>query len=253
MPTTPWATIPSSCQAGLGGTLLTSGGFTITGNLTLNGPGTGLTLNGNNAQRIFTVNSGVTVTLSALKLQNGGIQNAGMLTLNNSTIQSSIWGSASIAGGAIGNTGTMVANNCTLSGNSVTDNYGGGIYNSGTLTVNNGILSGNSAPKWSGGGIYNRGALTVNNSTLSGNSTGGSGGGLRNGDSSATATVANTTLSGNSAQDSGGGIANAYGTLIVYNSTLSVTQPRALAPQMAAAVFGQEGAQRLQQPCSIAP
>ncbi|MBL8254126.1 MAG: hypothetical protein JNJ76_11045, partial [Candidatus Competibacter sp.] len=36
-------------QAGLGGILLTSGSFTITGNLTLNGPGTGLTLNGNNA------------------------------------------------------------------------------------------------------------------------------------------------------------------------------------------------------------
>ncbi|HHW77378.1 MAG TPA: DUF4214 domain-containing protein [Xanthomonadaceae bacterium] len=208
-------------QSSLGGILLSSGGFTITDNLTINGPGASLTISGNNAQRIFTINSGVTATFSALKLQNGGIQNSGTLTLNNSTIQSSIWGSASIAGGAIGNTGTMVVNNCTLSGNSATDNYGGGIYNAGTLTVNSSVLSGNTAPNWSGGGIYNTGTLTVNNSTVSGNSTDGSGGGIRNGGRSATATVNNTTLSGNSAQYGGGGINHESGTLTVRNSTLS--------------------------------
>ncbi len=207
-------------QAGLGGILLTSGRFTITGNLTLNGPGMGLTLNGNNAARIFTVNSGVTATLSALKLQNGGIANDGTLTLNNSTIQSSIW--ARRPGAAISNSGTLTVNNCTLSGNSTTNDWGGGIYNSdsGRITVNNSTLSGNSAQ--SGGGISNLGALTVNNCTLSGNSATGAGGGIQIVGSSATVTVTNTTLSGNSAQNGGGGIyLYSGGVLAIRNSTLS--------------------------------
>ena len=56
-------------QAGLNGLLLTAGGMTITGNLTIEGPGDSVTINGNNAARIFTVNAGATVTLSKLKLR----------------------------------------------------------------------------------------------------------------------------------------------------------------------------------------
>jgi hypothetical protein len=39
-----------------------------------------VTINGNNAARIFTVNAGATVTLSKLKLRNGGIDILGTLT-----------------------------------------------------------------------------------------------------------------------------------------------------------------------------
>ena len=73
-------------QPGLSGLLLTSGGMTITDKLAINGPGASLLITGNNATRIFTVNSGVTAALSYLNLQNGGVSNSGTLTLSNSTI-----------------------------------------------------------------------------------------------------------------------------------------------------------------------
>ncbi|HRD49355.1 MAG TPA: DUF4214 domain-containing protein [Candidatus Contendobacter sp.] len=193
-------------QSGLSGLLLTSGGMIITDNLVINGPGTGLIINGNNAQRIFTVNSGVTATLSNLKLQNGGIQNSGTLTLSNSTIQSSTW--AGNFGAAVGNGGIMTINSSLLTNNSAS--YGA-IYNSGTLTINSSTVSDN--PTF---GIYNDNddTLTVNSSTLSGNS----GSGIYSG-SRSVLTVLNSTLSGNSASI-GGGIRN-YGTATVRNCTLS--------------------------------
>lgn len=230
-------------QAGLSGLLLTSGGMTITDNLVINGPGTSLIINGNNAQRIFTVNSGVIATLSDLKLQNGGIENSGTLTLSNSTIQSSVWDDS--RGSAIYNRGIMTLSNSTLSGNS-SPGYYGTIENLGTLTINNSTVSDNPSGgisnKWvltvnsstvSGNpntGIYNGtdGVLTVLNSTLSGNTAGGShssgsGGGILN---EGTVTVRNSTLSSNSALATqsgygGGAIYNGSGTLTVLNSTLS--------------------------------
>ena len=209
-------------QAGLSGLLLSSGGFTITDNLAINGPGASLTINGNNAQRIFTINSGVTVTLSDLKLQNGGIENIGTLTLSNSTIQSSNWTNGN--GGAITNGGTLTMNSSTLSGNS-TGGSGGGIYNRGTLTLNNSTLSGNSASSAGGGICSDGGAVEVNNSTLSGNSTNSHGGGIfndRNNAAFATLTLSNSTVSNNSTGWNGGGIHNtARGTMTIRNSTIS--------------------------------
>ena len=206
-------------QAGLSGLLLTSGGMTITGNLVINGPGTNLTINGNNATRIFTVNSGKTVTLADLKLQNGGIQNSGTLTLSNSTIQSSTWNNSN--GGAITNSsGTLTVNNSTLSGNSSSGGSGGAIYSdSGKLIINNSVLSDNSAGY--GGGIYSYiGTLAVNNSTLSGNSA-NEGGGIYNGHGLSSLTVNSSTLFGNTASRGGGGIYHDGGTMIMHNSTLS--------------------------------
>ncbi len=222
-------------QSGLSGLLLTSGGMTITDNLAINGPGSSLVITGNNATRIFTVNSGVTATLSDLKLQNGGVSNSGTLTLSNSTIQSSTW--AGNSGAAVGNGGIMTINNSLLTNNSA--RYGA-IYNGGTLTVNGSTLSNNS-----GGGIYNNNekTLTVNSSTLSGNSGSGIysgvrsvltvlnstltsnsasiGGGIQ---SYGEATVRNSTFSGNSASSAdygGGAIYHEYGNMVILNSTIS--------------------------------
>ncbi|MCC9001772.1 MAG: hypothetical protein LM549_03985, partial [Candidatus Competibacter sp.] len=211
-------------QAGLGGILLTSGSFTITGNLTLNGPGTGLTLNGNNAQRIFKVDYNTNATLSALKLQNGGIENSGTLTLNNSTIQSSNWVNGN--GGAIYNDayGTLTMNNCILSGNTNSVGSGGAIANYGTLAVNSSVLSGNSAAY--GGGIdIAGGTVSINNSTVSNNSAQSEGGGIKNARNNAafaTLTLSNSVVSGNTAGIDGGGLYNtSSSTTTIRNSTVS--------------------------------
>ncbi len=211
-------------QAGLGGILLTSGGFIIADDLILNGPGTNLTISGNNAKRIFTVDYETTATLSALKLQNGGIENLGTLTLNSSTIQSSNWVNGN--GGAIYNDGygTLTVNNCILSGNTNSVGSGGAIFNYGTLAVNSSVLSGNSAAY--GGGIdIAGGTVSVNNSTVSNNSAQSEGGGIenaRNNAAFAMLTLSNSTVSGNTAGIDGGGIHNtSSSTTTIRNSTVS--------------------------------
>jgi CSLREA domain-containing protein len=162
--------------------------------------------------RIFTVNSGKTVTISGLAITNG----------------------SAIEGGGIRNDhGTLTVNNCTVSGNSA--NNGGGIENFGefsgtaTLTVSNCTFSDNStASLGTGGGIRNTGqhggsaTVTVVNTTLSGNSAQLAGGAIENagGDSgSAPLTIKNSTLSGNSAP-SGGGIDNEVATLTIGSTIL---------------------------------
>ena len=117
-------------------------------------------------------------------------------------------GFASGYGGGIleGSGATLTANNCIISGNSVSYFTGGGGiyagYNS-TLTLNNCTLSSNSAPVSDGGAICNDGSsTTLNNCTLFANSADAGGGGIYNQD---VLTLNNCTLFGNSAY-SGGGI-----------------------------------------------
>src|SRR5262249_8493077 len=80
-------------------------------------------------------------------------------------------------GGAINNAGALTINNSTLSTNR--SDFGGAIYNSGTLTVTNSTISGNSANydylfyTGHGGAIYNSGTLTVRHSPISGNAASG--------------------------------------------------------------------------------
>jgi hypothetical protein len=182
---------------------LTSAALTIDKNITITGAGHSVTVSGNNARRVFYVNSGVTATLDNLTVANG-----------NSTGEN--------GGGIYNNGGALTITNSTISGNSAgSNNSGGGIYNNGgALTITNSTISGNSAGTYDvGGGIANwSGTLTVTNSTFSGNSSGAMGGGIYN--YSATLNVTNSTFSGNSAWG-GGGIANWSGTLTVANSTFS--------------------------------
>jgi hypothetical protein len=177
---------------------LTGGALTITKNLTISGPGASdLAVSGNNAAQVFAVNSGATVTISGLTIENGA---------------------ASGGGGGISNSGTLTVTNSIITANT-TDAFGGGIMNFGVLTLTKSTVSGNSASCCNGGGIYNGGTLSLINSTIAGNSVAlFFGGGIYN---ASVLNMANDTLSGNTAGCChGGGIAN-YGTLTVKNTLLA--------------------------------
>ena len=195
---------------------LTSGELLVDKRVTISGPGANtLAVDANHASRVFYIDSGKTVTISGLTIENGSV------------ILPDDVGAGIYNHGATVTVSNCTVSNSTLSGNSATNSSGGGIYRNGysgsaTVTINNSTLSGNSAS--SGGGIISDGAgqngsatLTINNSTLSGNSataylgTDGSGGGIASTgqqQGSAMVTINNSTLSGNSAIGSGGGIFN---------------------------------------------
>jgi hypothetical protein len=135
-------------DSGVTGTItLTSGDLLIEHSLTIIGPGVStLAISGGNTSQVFIVNSGATVSISGLTVENGNS------------------GGTGTDGGGIQNFGALTMTNCTLSGN-IADRAGGGIFNSGTMTLTNSTVSANSAV--GGGGIFDSGTLTVTNSTLS--------------------------------------------------------------------------------------
>jgi CSLREA domain-containing protein len=240
------------------GTLtLTSGALVINRNLTITGPGAGITVSGNNSSRVFNITAG-TVSISGVTISQGRV----MGVPNPFTTGQAGTGS----GGGIANEGTLALTNCTLSNNLATggpstagagqggDGSGGGIANGGTLILANCTLSGNSASGGqggpsggrgglgSGGGIANNGTLTMLDCTLSSNhSSGGSGGGGgNNGDAegggianSGSLNVTNSTIANNNAVGAPGGISGGSagdgcgggivtsGTATIINSTLS--------------------------------
>jgi VCBS repeat-containing protein len=124
----------------------------------------------------FTINGGAVASLSRLTISGnsansgGGINNAGTLTVNNSTLASNRAAAfTGRGGGGIYNVGALTVNNSTIAGNSA--GYGGGISNSGgNVTVNNSTFSVNTG-NFGGGGILNFGGpVTVSNSIIAGNS-----------------------------------------------------------------------------------
>jgi hypothetical protein len=214
--------------------------LTITDDLSITGPTGGVTLSGNNASRVFQVDSGVTATLSGLTLTagyvadngsgGGGVRNFGTLTINQSTISGNTVGNAS--GGGISNFGTLKINQSTISGNTASaesgipgigNGKGGGVYNLvGTLTINQSTISGNRAESV-GGGIAGAGTpnligtVTIIQSTIVNNS-GLSGGGLSG--FNTTANIVQSTFAGNYGGFDGGGIDNGNGTFNVWNSLI---------------------------------
>jgi hypothetical protein len=89
---------------------------------------------------IFTVNGGLTVSISGLTIANG----------SNSSRDYGV-------GGGISNSGTLTISNSTITGNTAPGyaSAGGGIFNEGTLIVSNSTIAGNYA--YDGAGIFNRG------------------------------------------------------------------------------------------------
>ena len=170
-----------------GGTIVFTGGaLTLADAVTIAGP---VTISGNHASGIFTVNAGKTVGLSGLTL---------------------IDGSAS-EGGAVNNAGTLSIADSTLRGNAA--NFGGAITNNGTLSISGSTLSGNTATQ--GGAVYNERNLTAVNSTFSGNAATFRGGAIHHGgliaNGSKTLVLRNVTITGNRADSNNSGNANANG------------------------------------------
>jgi Domain of unknown function (DUF4347) len=199
---------------------LTTGQLTISSDITITGTGASkLSISGQNSLRVFEIAGASKVTISGLSItegsapDGGGIQNFGILTLNNSTVSGNM--ASGGFGGGIYNGGTLTLNNSTVSGNTARFEGGGILNDSGTLTLNNSTVSGNTAT-FKAGGILNFGTLSLTNSTVSGN-TADYGGGLYN---SGTLTLKSSTVSGNTANFGGGGLYNP-GTSTLNNSTVS--------------------------------
>ena len=223
---------------------------TITNTITITGPGQSLlTVDGNNANRVFVADTGSDLTLEGLTIAHGNATGPGggidviqgPLTVSNSTLISNtastrgggiyfngggtltvtnttFLSNTSESGGGIGvRSGTASLTDCIFSDNTAT--YGGGIYNLSTTTVTSNTFSNNSTTSNGGGGIYNQGImLTVTGSNFTGN-TAPFGGGIATVDNATT--VSNSVFSGNKALLSAGGGIYAQGsqtTLAVVNS-----------------------------------
>ena len=182
-----------------------AGGGTITvDGSTLSNP---IAISGNNASRVFLVDSGVHALLNDLVVTGGN---------GNSSVAANF-------GGGIYNSGVLTLTGDSIQNNNVTpptglNAGGGGIFNKGTLSVSSATITGNAVNYGSGGGIYNyNGTVTVNNTTISANTlvsgygAGGAGGGIYS--QNGTLTVSNSTFSYNNANGqngSGGGIYTTY-------------------------------------------
>jgi Right handed beta helix region len=149
--------------------------------------------------RVFTIPSGVTVTIQNLTIRHGRTRDSG---------------------GGVSNAGTLTLTHSIVSGNTVTYGWGGGLTNGGTLTLTHSTIRSNKTFGYLGlgGGLYNSGGtLTLTQSTISSN-TADDGGGLYN--YAGTLTLTQSTVSDNNAWG-GGGLFNYRGTLTLINSTIS--------------------------------
>lgn len=163
-------------------TLVGSGLPAISDDLTIDGTGQTITIDGASTYQVMIVNSGKTVTLDLLTIANGncpfpcigsgGIDNSGTLNVRNSTFTGNLTGDAGLPGngGAIRNNsgGNLNVLNSTFSGNkALNTGAGGAIANYETLSVTNSTFYNNQAA--SGSGITNNGTMNVTNSTFSDN------------------------------------------------------------------------------------
>jgi hypothetical protein len=241
----------------IGAGTYTEPGITVTKSLTLQGEDAATTTvqaaeaPDTASDRVFTIPSGVTVTLRELTIRyglarnyhGGGLYNAGTLTLTHSTIRNNKAIGYYGGGGLVNDSqGTLTLIRSTINGN--TARFGGGLFNAGLLTLADSTVRDNKAPKASGGGLVNdsQGTLTLIRSTINGN-TAGFGGGLANWglltltestisgntathggglwtSSEVTLTLTQSTISGNTAAAEGGGLFN-YGPLTLTQSTIS--------------------------------
>ncbi|MGA2233457.1 MAG: choice-of-anchor Q domain-containing protein, partial [Tepidisphaeraceae bacterium] len=183
--------------------MLSSGDLELEKSVTIVGLGANhLTINGNSASNIFTVDSGVTATIAGLTLS-GGYNMGGN-------------------GGAIDNEGWLNIDACAFTGNIANDGGkgGGAIYNDDMLVVTDSTFSGNQAVGSVGGGaLYNDGMASIFDSTLASNTTPDDGGAVEN--STDSLELVNCTLAYNTAvSGNGGGIANESGASVTLYNTI---------------------------------
>jgi YD repeat-containing protein len=161
-----------------GGTINLLDALDIKQNLTIDGAGSDITVNGG-GNRVFVIEANVVADINALTITGGnangfnvggGIDNNGSLALTNSTVT----GNSAFNGGGIfnGSLATM-----TMSGDTVNNNtaasQGGGVDNFGTLTILNSTIAANQANQ--GGGIINDAVLNLVNCTVADNTVTGAG------------------------------------------------------------------------------
>jgi hypothetical protein len=179
---------------------------------------------------LFTVESGVTLTLGAnVTLQGRSGNTASLVTVNSggtlvmnagSKMSDNSW--SGYGGGVNVYTGTFTMNGGEISGNT-SSSSGGGVHVGGTFTMNGGEISGNTSS--SGGGVCANSTFTMSGGTINGNTASGSGGGVYVGN---TFTMSGGTISGNTAPSGYGGGVYVYndgtftklssGTGIIYGS-----------------------------------
>ena len=173
----------------------------ILNTLTIDGTGQNITIDGSLDYQILYVSGALTV--NDLTIENGasdtgaGIENAGTLTVTNSTFLNN---SGQDGGGILSEGGTLTVTNSTFSGNNAFGGAGAGIWNHGPLNVTNSTFYDNDAAFGLGGGIYSQfGTVKVTNSTFSGNtaSLGGGGGILSYGTATVTNSILATSTGGN--------------------------------------------------------
>jgi hypothetical protein len=185
-----------------GRTIILGNTLDITKPVTIDGAGTGITLNGG-GNRVFLIEPGIAADISGLTITGGvallagaggGILNEGFLSLSNSSVTGNIaafgGGIANVGSGALTMTGDTTNNN-TATGS------GGGVYNSSQLTIINCTIAVNIAVH--GGGIANaHGVLMMGNSTVASNTVTGSqadGGGINTGGVGSHLALLNTIVS----------------------------------------------------------
>jgi uncharacterized repeat protein (TIGR02543 family) len=184
--------------------------------ITLDGGSTERTVRLGSTGSLFTVESGVTLTLgnnvtlhgrddntaSLVRVNDGGtlmMNNNSKISGNKNTAESSYGGGVHIAGGAAltMNGGTISDNESASNGagvyatsnsvftmtsgtisrnESASSNGGGGVYMNGTFTMSDGIINGNTANR--GGGVYVNSVFTMNGGEISGNESASHGGGV---------------------------------------------------------------------------
>jgi hypothetical protein len=154
-----------------------TGAVSVDRDVTLQGNGSGVILDGGNTTRVVHISLGVTATLSDLTVQHG---NAGVA-----------------GGGGIFNQGTLYLTRVSVLNNTESGGIGGGIDSPGPLTILDSTIAGNSATNGGyGGGLYAvSSAVSIVNSTFA-NNTAGTGGAIRM--SSGSLSIADSTISGNS-------------------------------------------------------
>jgi hypothetical protein len=155
----------------------------IEGDLTIDGEGQEITVDGNNSVQVFFVGADKTLKLAKITIANGycaspcsggAILNVGTLKVSGSTFS----GNSALLGGAIHNFGVLEISGSTFSRNSA--RFGGAIHNFYSSKVTNSKFFGNSATR-TGGAIYNFDTLSVIKSAFSGNSAIGTGSDVFNG------------------------------------------------------------------------
>jgi hypothetical protein len=166
------ATITLSTEGGTNTT-----GLTISSNVTIiNASGNPkATVDGAGLFTVFTVNAGVTTSISGLTIENGvgeglndydgaGLVNDGIVSLQDDTFSGN---AANFGGGIYNSSGTANVTSCTFTGNKA-GLLGGGLFTSaGTVDIHNSTFSGNTAV--AGGGIYNSGSMAISDSTVNNN------------------------------------------------------------------------------------